>query len=224
MEAPGRDIVALSKGPGFVCLDAMVLIHLNRVRRLDVLREWFGPRVFTANVIVEQELRGTLDRHPENKAILDSKWLSSVPVDDIEDIQLVAHLRRRWGSKDDRDRGEAEVIALCRRYGWTAVMDDEVGRKAAKEYGVPRVYILTTILAAASCGLVSPEEAWKLHCSIERERRRAVLSAGESHKPVFMKCIEHFTRVGEKMGDRRWPDILAQSGLDDLVIWTRRNM
>ncbi len=180
--------------------------------------------MFTANVIVEQELRGTLDRHPENKAILDSKWLSSVPVDDIEDIQLVAHLRRRWGSKDDRDRGEAEVIALCRRYGWTAVMDDEVGRKAAKEYGVPRVYILTTILAAASCGLVSPEEAWKLHCSIERERRRAVLSAGESHKPVFMKCIEHFTRVGEKLGDRCWPDILAQSGLDDLVIWTRRNM
>lgn len=223
MAVSGKDTVALPTGPGFVCLDAMVLIHFNRVGRLKVLRDWLGPRVFTANVITEQELRRGLPRHPENRAILDSEWLFPVPVDEMEDIALVASLRRRWGSKDDQDRGEAEVVALCARYGWTAIMDDEVGRKAAKEHTVPCVYMLTTVLAAASCGLITPAEAWRLHCSIERERKRAVLSAGESHRPVFMKCVEQFTRVGEKLGDRRWPEILAMKGLDDLVIWTRRN-
>ena len=223
MEEPGKDIVALSTGPGFVCLDAMVPIHFNRVGRLEVLGDWFGPRVFTANVIIEQELRGALARRPENKAILDCAWLLSVPVDEIEDIELVASLRRRWGSKDNQDRGEAEVVALCRRYGWTAIMDDDVGREAAKEHGVHRVYMLTVMLAAASCGLVSPLEAWKLHCSIERERRRAVLTAEEVHRPVFIKCVEHFSRVGAKVGNLPWPGILAVKGLDDIVIWTRKN-
>jgi predicted nucleic acid-binding protein len=223
VEVPGKDMVALSTGPGFVCLDAMVLIHFNRVSRLEVLAELFGPIVFTANVIMEQELRGKLRRHPENKAILDSDWLVSVPVDEIEDIQLVASLRGRWGSKDDQDRGEAEVVALCRRYGWTAVTDDDVGRKAATDHGVPRVYMLTVMLAAASCGRVTSAEAWKLHCSIERERRRAVLSPDEVHRPVFMKCVEHFSRVGAKVGNPPWPEILAVKGLDDIVIWTRKN-
>jgi hypothetical protein len=85
------------------------------------------------------------------------------------------------------------------------------------------VYMLTTMVAAASCGLVPSAEAWKLHCSIERERRRAVLSADEVHRPVFMKCIEHFTRVGAKVGNPPWPEILAVKGLDDIVTWTRRN-
>jgi predicted nucleic acid-binding protein len=222
VDVSGKDIVALSTGPGFVCLDAMVPIHFNRVGRLEVLGDWFGPRVFTANVIMEQELRAALPRHPENRAILESDWLLSVPVDEIEDIQLVASLRRRWGSKDDEDRGEAEVVALCRRYGWTAIMDDDVGRKAAKEHGVPCVYMLTVILAAASCGLITPGEAWKLHYSIEQERRRAVLTAQDCHRPVFMHCIEHFTRVSEKRGNLHWPEILATKGLDDLVLWTRR--
>jgi predicted nucleic acid-binding protein len=201
----------------------MVPIHFNRVGRLEVLTEWFGPRVFTANVIMEQELRGALGRHPENQAIVEADWLQSVPVDEFEDIELVASLRRRWGSRDDRDRGEAEVIALCRRYGWTAIMDDDVGRSAAREYGVPRVYMLTIMLAAASCGLINPAEAWKLHCSIERERRRAVLTPEEVHKPVFMKCVDQLSRVNARQGNPRWPAILAVNGLDDIVIWTRRN-
>jgi predicted nucleic acid-binding protein len=224
METSGKDIVALSTGPDFVCLDAMVPIHFNRVRHLELLGDWFGPRVFTANVIMEEEIRGALARHPENLAIVDSGWLVSVPVDKIEDIALVASLRRRWGSKDDKDRGEAEVIALCKRYGWTAIMDDDVGRSAAKEYGVPCVYMLTTMIAAASCGLIAKQEAWKLHCSIEQERRRAMLTAQDCHKPVFMECIERFARVGEKRGNLHWPEILAMKGLDDVVIWTRNNM
>lgn len=223
MEASGQDIVALAKGPGFICLDAMVPIHFNRIGRLPLLCGWFGPRVFTANVVMEEEIRGALGRHPENRAIVDSDWLVSVPVDEIEDIKLVASLRKRWGSRDDQDRGEAEVVALCRRYGWTAIMDDDVGRSAAKEHGVSCVYMLATMLVAASCGLMTSAEAWKLHCSIERTRRRAVLTADECHRPVFMKCIEQFIRVGEKMGGRRWPDILARRGLDDLVLWTRKN-
>jgi predicted nucleic acid-binding protein len=223
VEASGQDIVALSTGPGFVCLDAMVPIHFNRVRRLELLGQWFGPRVFTSNVIMEEELRGALARHPENRAIAETEWLVSVPVDEIEDIELVASLRKRWGSKDGEDRGEAEVIALCKRYGWTAIMDDDVGRKAAKEYGVPCVYMLTTIIAAASCGLITPTEAWQLHCSVKGGQRGAALTSDDCHKLVFMECIKRFARIGEKFGNPRWPEILAIKGLDDLVIWTRNN-
>jgi predicted nucleic acid-binding protein len=221
METSGSDIVALSTGPGFVCLDAMVPIHFNRVGHLELLGNWFGPRVFTANVIMEEEIRGALDRHPANRAILDSDWLVSVPVDVIEDIALVASLRRRWGSKDYKDRGEAEVVALCRRYGWTAIMDDEVGRKAAKDNRVPCVYMLTAIVAAASCDLITRQEAWSLHCSIARAQKGSMLTAQDCHRPVFMDCVDRFVRIGEKRGNPRWPGILASKGLDDVIIWTR---
>lgn len=223
METSGTDIVSLSTGPGFVCLDAMVPIHFKRVGRLELLGEWFGPRVFTANVIMEEEIRGALDRHPDNRAILDSDWLVSVPVDEIEDIELVASLRRRWGSKDDKDRGEAEVVALCKRYGWTAIMDDEVGRRAAKDNGVPCVYMLTAIIAAASCGLIPLQEAWKLHCSVAKGQKGTMLTAQDCHKPVFADCVSRFVRIGEKRGKLRWPEILATYGLDGVVIWKRNH-
>ena len=214
---------SLPAGPGFICLDSMVLIHFNRVGRLEVLCEWFGPLVFTAHAVLELELGAAVRRHPENKAILEADWLKPVPVDEVEDIKLVADLRQRWGSRDDGDRGEAEIIALCGRHGWTAIMDDDVGRTAAKEHGVARVYMLTAMIAAASHGLVTPEEAWRLHCSIEAERRRAILSAGDAHKPVFMACVSHFRRLTEKRGGPPWPEMLAVKGLDDLVVWVRKN-
>ena len=222
MEGTGQDIVALSQGTGFVCVDAMVPIHFNRIGRLELLGEWFGPRVFTANVVLEEEIKGTVDRHPENQAIVEAEWLFSVPVDEIDDIALVASLRKRWGSKDDKDRGEAELIALCRRYGWTAIMDDEVGRKAARDCGVTRAYMVTTVIAAASAGLIHPQEAWKLHCSIESGQHGAILTSDECHKPVFMQCVERFVQISEKRGNPLWPAILATKGLDDVVIATRR--
>ena len=202
----------------------MVLIHFNKVGHLDLLEKWLGPQVFTANVITEQELRRGLAHHPENRAILDADWLVPVSVDEMDDIALVASLRRRWGSKDDRDRGEAEVVALCARYGWTAIMDDEVGRRAAKPQGIACVYMLTAIIAASAAGLLAPDEAWKLHSSIERERRMAILSPDEVHRPVFMKCIEQFRRVAERQRNPEWPRILSLHGLDDLVIATRKSM
>lgn len=224
MNEPTSDKAAQPTGPGFVCLDSMVLIHFNRAGCLDVLGSWFGPRAFTAQVVTEVELRDSAGRHPENAAILSAEWLEPVAVDDIEDIRLVAELRRRWGSSGNKDRGEADIIALCRRHGWTAITDDEVGRKAAGECGVSRVYMLTAIIAAASSGLIAPTEAWNLHCSIERRRRMAVLSPDDAHKPVFMACINQLKKVDERQGNPEWPMILAVHGLDDVVVRTRRNM
>lgn len=74
MDDPTCDKAAESAGPGFVGLDSMVLIHFNRVGRLDLLGRWFGPRVFTAQVVTELELRGSVGQHPENAAILATIW------------------------------------------------------------------------------------------------------------------------------------------------------
>jgi predicted nucleic acid-binding protein len=212
------------RGAGCVCLDAMVLIHFNRCDLLSTLGNWFAPSAFTTEFIAQQEIGGpALKRHHENRKILDCSWLRSVPVVDPKDLALVADLRRLWGSQDTEDMGEAEVVALSRRYGWTAILDDDVGRTAAEQHGVPRVYMLTMMIAAAAHDLLTPKEAWAMHCTIESERRRAILTVEEVHRPAFLAAIDLFRRYHERIGSPKWPRLLAAPKLDGIVLYARKH-
>jgi predicted nucleic acid-binding protein len=183
---------------------------------------WFW-RAYTAQVITEEEL-ADINTYPDNQRIRDAAWLHPVAVDWEEGHRLVRYLRHdRWGSDHNEDFGEAEVIALCRRYGWIAVMEDFEGRRAARECGVTSARTLSIIVAAASCGLMTADEGWKLHVRLERDRQRADLTPDEKHRPVFDKAVELLGKAWEAKGRQPWPWLLSQP-VDDAVVAIREKL
>jgi predicted nucleic acid-binding protein len=218
------------RGPAYVCFDATQLFAFNRVDRLDTLGDWF-PKAFVPNVVIEKEVRPFVRKYPKNQRILSATWLHSVAVESDSGLRLVAHLRDRvWKSPPEKDRGEAEVLALCRDYGWIAILDDEQARVAAERHAkAPRAMLLTIIIAAAAYEKISRNDAWKLHVDIDKARKkmgigsRSFLTSDLCHEGVFAKCIDMFGGFRDKFDNPEWPTFLAIPSLDELVDWVRRN-
>jgi hypothetical protein len=127
--------------------------------------------------------------------------------------------RRRQAGQD---RGEAEVVVLCASQGWTGIIDDSNGQKAAQEYKAPYCSILTMILAAAGHGLIAADRAWQLHVDLETSRGhgRSALTADAVHRRPFQACIRQFAQIVERR-KLDWPHILGTPGADGLVIRIR---
>ena len=221
-------------GSDFVCFDATQLIAFNNAEQLDILGAWF-PRAFTPDVVTEEEIRPHLGKFPQGQRILDAAWLEPIPVESDAGIELVNYLlAERWKSAPDRDRGEAEVLALCRDHGWTAILDDEAGRVAARDIriGVPSAMMLTTIIAAAAYELIKPNDAWALHVEVDQARKASFskkgpggsfsyLTSDTAHKPAFMQSVNAFRHVKQKQ-DLGWPQILTVPSLDELILHVRK--
>jgi predicted nucleic acid-binding protein len=219
------------RGLDYVCFDATQLIAFNEVGALDVLGRWF-PKAFTPNVVTEDEIRAHLGKFPQGQRILDAEWLEAVAVDSDEGLELVRFLHDDlWKSGAGKDRGEAEVLALCRDYGWLAILDDDQARKAAtrENIKVPSAMLLTVIIAAAAHGLIAPGEAWKLHAAIDKKRSEkkglgsfSFLTGQDVHRVAFMNSIHEFRRIHKKQGEPAWPRLLATPGLDGVIVAVRQ--
>lgn len=211
------------RGAGYVCFDSTALLYFNKTGHLDLLEAWF-PKAFAPTAVIDAEFGEHIDRYPESKRIVEASWLEAVPVESDDGLKLVAYLRdERWKSAPNKDRGEAEVIALCVDYGWTAIMDDDQGRVAARDSKVPTATILTMVIAASAQGLISPTDAWKLHCEIVVARGGfTILSADKVHRPVFMNSIEAVRKIWRDEGEPAWPLLLAwKRGLDNVILAVR---
>lgn len=192
----------LETGASYVCFDSTALIAFNSVEQLDILGEWF-PKAFAPNVVLAEEIGAHLDEHPEGQRILDANWLHEASVEDADGIALVAYLLdERWGSSSGKDRGEAEVIALCRRYGWVAVLDDAEGIRAAKDHGVASVSFLSVIIAAAAQDMIQRRDAWNLHVLIDEERRRGAVERGAKTECGYLIWPHLCPIVARRHGNR----------------------
>ena len=214
-------MTSLPAGSASVCFDTTALIHFNAIGELDKLGEWF-PRAFAPAVVIEEEIRGHLDKYPGNRAILDATWLEKVDVTEPDDLRDVAEIHRRFGRGASQDRGEAEVVVLCARQRWTGIIDDSSGQVAANDYAAPHCSILTMIVAAAASGQIAHGQAWKLHCDLDESRGggRSALTGQAVHRPPFHACIERFAAITARRS-LTWPHILATPGIDGLVVRTR---
>jgi predicted nucleic acid-binding protein len=201
-----------------VCIgfdSAGILVELERaigpaVIIDEVSEEWHGTTVVEGAVDVAPWI-DVLDTHPD-------------------DLAIVAGLLRSWGSEPGKDRGEAASIAACDRHGWILVCEDTTGRAAAKLKGVPTVFIVTALAAAAACDRIPPTEAWRAHCAVESARQRtsrqggrfSALPADNGFRATFMRVHAAFRRLWIDKGRPDWPELLSQPGLDDAVIQARR--
>lgn len=154
-----------------VGIDASVLIDLVEGKVLAGLNELFPAVAVPA--LVKKEIRRGVANHPVNKGILRSAWLFSVAAEDPDDLQLIADLHSGWGSVPPNNAGEAELIALCRRYGWIGLLEDIQARRTAHREEVHAVRLSTCAIAGAAlgvitadhrCALLGPPDTARDHC------------------------------------------------------------
>jgi predicted nucleic acid-binding protein len=179
----------LPSGREHLCFDSTPLMAFAKAGDLDLLGSWFGHG-YAPRVVIEDEVGNWVHKYPQNQDILDADWLECVRVDIAEDIVEVERVRRDYlGNDPGKDHGEAEVIVLCQRYGWTAALDDGEGRRyaARSEVQVPSTMMLTIIIAAAAEGLISPSDAWRVHADVDAARLggRSYLTGQPVHRPAW---------------------------------------
>jgi hypothetical protein len=228
-------------GAGYVCFDTTALIHSAATGYLAELGSWFPRGAFTARHIMEVEVGRAAKAHPSNLAVPQASWLQAVPVEDPVDLfQLAWLLDHHWKSPPGKDRGEAEVITLCRRYRWTAIMDDERGRAYAQrpvvpsspadpnltviEPRIPTAMLLTTIITATAWGAIAPTKAWRMHCAVDKSRGGfSLIRYGDSQRPIFDACVSQFGKLRQQRPDLGFPEALVTPGLDGLVARIRKD-
>lgn len=212
--SPELGATAPQTGAGHVCLDATPLIAFNNSDKVELLGQWLGV-AYSPLAVIEKEIK----KHPrQSKPTLEAPWLMWVP-SHPDDTQLVADLLKRFGKAYPENLGEAETIVASKRYGWTAVLDDEEGRLAAKDHGVPSVYTVTLLAVAVAYDMLTPTQAWKMHVQIEKNRGNfSALKPDKDNAPVFHKFCQTLRRLLIKAGKPEWPRFLSVPGLDDLLL------
>lgn len=129
-------------------VDASPLIALARIERLELLRELFGEIVVPSAVWSEVVLSGL--GKAGAREVVASGWIRR---QNVVDQSAVSDLRRDLGA------GEAEAIVLARELpSDLLVMDEELGRRAARALGVRVVGLVGVLVEARKRGLL-PEAA-----------------------------------------------------------------
>lgn len=217
----------LPSGRQHICFDSTPLMAFAQAGHLDRLGSWFGHG-YAPRVVIEDEVGYWVDKYPHNQDILDAPWLECVCIDIADDLLEVERIRRDFfSSAPGKDHGEAEVIVLCQRYGWTAALDDGEGRRyaARPEVAVPSAMMLTINIAAAAEGLIGRTDAWNLHADVDAVRGggRSYLTGQSVHRRAFMASIDAFSKIMQERDPGPWPRILTLRGLDEVVLRVRHN-
>jgi predicted nucleic acid-binding protein len=127
-----------------VVVDASPLIALARIERLELLREMFGGVVVPAAVWHEVVAAGSDKAGARQVATV--AWIRRR---DVVDQSAVAALRRDLGA------GEAEAIVLARELpADLLIMDEHLGRCAARDFGVRTVGLVGVLVEARNRGLL----------------------------------------------------------------------
>lgn len=223
MSKQGR---ALPRGAANVCLDAMILIGFAEADLVDELGNLFAghnARVFTSAWLFKHEIEIPSKKYEANKRILPVTWLEKAPVTD-EDVLYVENLLKAWGSDAGRDRGEAEIVALCTRHNWTGVSDDN------KAHGVPElqgqrrpfrpamIHGASLLACAAADNLIAVEDAWAIHQAVEAryDLGPPLMPIDDEYGQAFSDAVTVIRKTRDKLGSPPWPHLL-QHGPDRIL-------
>jgi hypothetical protein len=204
----------------------MILLSYAQANALAVLERLFGGETeaiaYTSEWLLKHEIEAHVARYPENATVVQADWLHQAKVKGEDNI-YAQRLIDLW-SEPGRNRGEAEVLALCSRYGWTAVLDDRKGRAAAvraEEVGRPfpvrHVWGATMLAAATADNLISLADGWSTHQSVEaRYDDPPVMPTSEEYEQAFEWAVTAIRKHRDRAGSPAWPRVLALE-LDPIV-------
>ncbi len=131
-----------------VVADASPLIALGRIGRLELLHTIFEELLVPEAVWAELVNAGA-DK-PGAKEVAGAAWIKRQTV---QDLGMVALLRHDFGA------GESEAIILAREVGADfLLMDERLGRAAARNLGIPVVGLVGVLIEARERGLLADAE------------------------------------------------------------------
>jgi len=208
---------------GELCLDTTALIHFEVADALPTLEllctlpgdahvpvsvvgEWRGHRV---------DPTGHVAGHP---------WLRVVRADHPDDLRIVADLARRYRTPPDRDEGEMDVVAVSKRLGHTALMEDGVGCKQADDHGVPHLSIVTLLACGVAYGAIEHRAAWRTHQAVEATRGtfHSILIADGDGRRGFAAAAMALRALRRAQGDPPLRRFIAQRNLDGILLAAAR--
>jgi hypothetical protein len=196
-----------------LCLDTTALIHFEAADALPIL-ELMCTQNGTAFVPVSVvgEWRG----HTEDAAghVAGHPWLKVVRADDAADLRIVADLSRHYPTPPDKNQGEMDVVAVSKRLGYVALMEDGVGCKQADDHGVPHLAVVTLLACCVAYRLIEHKLAWRTHVAIEQTRGQfhSILIADRDGKRGFAAAVFALRQLKQAGGDPPLIDFIANCG------------
>ncbi|MET7768546.1 XRE family transcriptional regulator [Nocardia sp. NPDC005366] len=127
--------------------------YLARVYEKAVLRLHRASVVSPARAVVgEPRSLGASDRRV--RAVLETGWIEQRELRSPAELEAFADFSARL-VRNDRNRGEAGVLALARTLPGIAVIDDAAGRKAARDFHIENSPTLRLLCDAIRQGLLT---------------------------------------------------------------------
>lgn len=158
--------------------DASALHHFARADRVDVLADLLrGRRNVTTRVVVHE-----LQTHGLADPVLASGWLEEVRLDELRELTAFVQWSARVGMRNDRNAGEATVLAWAAVHGAIAIIDDHRARGTGVRGGVDAHGTLWLFAGAVRAGRITESAVTGLLRTVEeaggRYPREAVSDFG----------------------------------------------
>ena len=143
-------------------MDALVfdtgpLRHFAQAGWLGVLEEIVGERRVIVPMAVIAELESTSHRFAEVADAADARWVTHYELSSYDEIAAFAMFSELLVS-GQKNRGEAEVLALAATLPAEAVIDDATAYEVGKREGVEGTRTLPLLCDAIHRGLLSLDE------------------------------------------------------------------
>ena len=125
----------------------MLLSHFTLADRLDILQDLLLDVDCWTTQVVMEELRSGSRTRPELLVACEVEWLKKAQLDTLDEIRCFTAWARRLGA-EERNLGEASVLAAAELRSGTAITDDRQATRVARAYGA-EVHGTIWLLAAA---------------------------------------------------------------------------
>lgn len=165
--------------PGVLVLDASPLNHFARAGHLTTLQKLIAEHECVTTRAVIGELRQGAAQHPEIGHAIGLDWITIVSCDDLHVLYRFAQYMKQMGD-EDRNAGEASVLAWAEAHGATAYIDDQVACNIGRKRGVTVRRTLNLIVNAFRNGLMSEDAAQELVRSLVDSDARFPSAASEN--------------------------------------------
>jgi len=135
------------------------IIHLSRIGWLGLLKKVFKRVIIPKTVYQEVVIKG------EEKGYLDAKLVRKATEEWIEVKELQRDQKRERDSITKMaplGRGEAEAIVLAKEMKMPLLIDDSIGQRVAKSYGIETYWTTSVVLRAWKEKIVSKDKTKKI--------------------------------------------------------------
>jgi len=163
--------------PVFV-FDTGPLSHFARAQRLDALKTILAGHTAVIPKVVVDELKQGLHLHKELTSVIEADWIEHRQIQTDAEVEVFSKYVARLVSSG-RNVGEAAVLALAETIGATAVIDDAVAHRIARQSGVSCKRTLALFVEAASLGVIQFSEVSELVDRLNATDYRLPVGPGE---------------------------------------------